>query len=443
MKSPGPAVSRRGYLALTGTSLTGLVGCLGSGETTTTEGTEVSSDDPVGTRESEPTEGATETPSPADSSTATARSATPAAGSFPLPPGATASDLRSVMDLSRRRSGGGRHERLIDPLFFVNGPDGLEVSGFEIESADETLSWYDANASVWALEREEPLQMTGSFATDEMAPDHAGGGIRGRPNRLRWYRAGDRGTFLWIRGIDRPGGPGTHWLVVVTGPWSALTEVTVDYPKRPYERENLPKFLTHGVSNIANVVRVSKFRSGYGHSHTADFESCRTNKHYLSGDPDLEVVPRYAPVSGTVHQIMQDGEEDLQIYLVPDGHPEFVVRQEHIVLNDEIEVGMHVDAGDHLGDWRADRAKSGPYSNAGEILVHMRTPDGTALVSFFNVMSDEVFARWAERGADFREDYIISKSVRDANANTCTEEFYDETVTVDGGDWVWLKEEFK
>lgn len=417
---------RRAFLALAGSSLVGLAGC--------------GADAPGSGSTAEPADAQAETPRTDDGPTTTPGRTT--AGQFPVPPDATESDLRYTMDLSRMRPGGGRHERLVDLLFYVTAPDEVALQGYEVDSADETLSWYEHNTGGWSLERDEPVEVTGSFAVDEMVPERArgGGGLRGRPNRELRYRAGDRGAFAWVFGRQTRDGASLHTLVVGTGPWTSVEEITVDAPKRPLDRENLPRFLTRNVCDFEYVDRVSRFRGSYGHSHTADFESCRTNKHYIQG-LGKDDIPRYAPVSGTIHQIMQDGQVDVQTYIVPDGYPEFVVRQEHVLLDDGIEVGTHVEAGDRLGGWNeAEGAGTAEHGVAGEVIVHMRTPEGTALVSYFNVLTDEAFAEWAAAGGPAsREEYIIPEAVRDANPNTCgDDESYEATAAVEGGNWVEL-----
>lgn len=415
------AFGRRAYLALAGSSLVGLAGC-GAGA-------------PDSRQTAAPTDARAET-STRDAGAAGTDPTT--AGPFPVPPDAAESDLRFVT--RRRLPDGGRNDRLTDLQFFVDAPDGVDLQGYEVESAEQTLAGYEDVGPGWTLDRDESPRASGWFAKDEMVPERSGGGFRGRPNRARWYRAGDRGAFVWVFRSGRRGPAGTQSMVLATGPWEGVDAVVVDYPKRPLDRGNLPRFLTHNVCDLQYVDRVSRFRSSYGHSHTADIESCRTNKHYMEGF-GVNDVPRYSPVSGTIHQVMQDGEVDVQTFIVPDDHPAFVVRQEHVLLDDGIDVGTHVEAGDRLGVWNeAEGAGSSEHATAGEVLVHMRTPEGTVLVSYFDVLTDDAFAEWADAGGPAtREAYIIPKAVRDASPNTCgDDESYEQTATVDGGDWVEL-----
>ncbi|MFZ1682882.1 MAG: hypothetical protein WAU88_02015, partial [Candidatus Zixiibacteriota bacterium] len=43
-------------------------------------------------------------------------------------------------------------------------------------------------------------------------------------------------------------------------------------------------------------------------------------------------------------------------------------------------------------------------------------------ISYFNVMTDEVFAVYKERGASSRDDFILSKEYRDAHPVSCNQE---------------------
>ena len=57
---------------------------------------------------------------------------------------------------------------------------------------------------------------------------------------------------------------------------------TNDLLGEPYDLDSMrtPIFASSDYINLAKISRVSRFRSGEGHDHSDDFESCRSMKHY-------------------------------------------------------------------------------------------------------------------------------------------------------------------
>ena len=59
------------------------------------------------------------------------------------------------------------------------------------------------------------------------------------------------------------------------------------------------------------------------------------------------------------------------------------------------------------------------------------------MVSYFEVMSDAVFAEYAKRGVSSRDAMIISKELRDSNPLTCAGDTFVTTDTLEN--WVVLQ----
>ena len=72
-----------------------------------------------------------------------------------------------------------------------------------------------------------------------------------------------------------------------------------------------------------------------------------------------------------------------------------------------------------------------------DIAVRKSTPTGMRLVSFFDVITDELFEDFQQRGVVNREDLIIARDERDADLLICDGEVFTNTGTLPG--WFTLK----
>ena len=66
-----------------------------------------------------------------------------------------------------------------------------------------------------------------------------------------------------------------------------------------------------------------------------------------------------------------------------------------------------------------------------DIAVGVSTPEGWKLVSFFSVMTDTLFQTYQNRGAQSRDDFIISKEARDSDPLNCTGETFGTPGTIE------------
>ena len=80
-------------------------------------------------------------------------------------------------------------------------------------------------------------------------------------------------------------------------------------------------------------------------------------------------------------------------------------------------------AGDPLGTHYRSTGNS-------DIAVGIVTPDGYMLVSYFDVMTDDVFQSYEARGASSRSDFIITATERDADPLTCDGEEFSSSGTL-------------
>jgi hypothetical protein len=196
----------------------------------------------------------------------------------------------------------------------------------------------------------------------------------------------------------------------------------------------VPKFVTLDFTQSEKIRQISRFRSGVGHSFTDGFESCRSMKHYFGPFETYRknrTVEIFSPVDGTVVSISQDGHgasvglNNKQVQIKPDGQPAFIFRIFHTDLASEgVVQGMKVKAGDLIGYARMFYDDLNEYANSFDIAVHVNTPSGTRLVSYFETLQDSVFAGYTARGPGSREDFIISRQARDSDPLQCDGETF-------------------
>ena len=107
------------------------------------------------------------------------------------------------------------------------------------------------------------------------------------------------------------------------------------------------------------------------------------------------------------------GEEENQFIIESKEHPEIAISFFHVITKPEIKRGYAVKEGDYLGTIS--------QGNSGEIAVstNFNKPQEEQLISFFNIISDKVFAEYKARGITNRSELIITKEERDSNPLIC------------------------
>jgi hypothetical protein len=193
-----------------------------------------------------------------------------------------------------------------------------------------------------------------------------------------------------------------------------------------------PKILNADYIDLSKIGRISRFRSTVGHSFTNGLETCRSMKHYF--EPKLSVdwtsVDIYAPASGTILGIRTDGSAGYQIRFRPVDLPAFDISLFHVNIDSGIVKGLWVHAGERIG-------KHASSFTMSDIAVGQGPKEGGDLISYFEVITDEVFALYQARGVTSREAAIITKEERDSDLVPCVGE---EQFTVHGTipDWLVL-----
>ena len=208
----------------------------------------------------------------------------------------------------------------------------------------------------------------------------------------------------------------------------------------------------------AYVHSISKFRSGVGHdfsyepllidagiyeTETDPTETNRSMKHYLyphyefTNSGTNTTVPLYAPFTGEIYRVSQDGHEsgyiNQQVWIQSIDAPDLYAILFHVNLSDTFpeyyndypeELWEHYQPDD--ADFERLSVSSGEeigYADLrgtiSDIAILQRISDTEChYVSYFDaaVMSDEVFSIYQNYGITSRDSMIHSKEYRDANS---------------------------
>lgn len=188
----------------------------------------------------------------------------------------------------------------------------------------------------------------------------------------------------------------------------------------------LPHFVTSDFTELNKINSISKFRSGIGHGYSDDYESCRSMKHYYAPSvPDWTTVNVFSPVDGQVIEL-RDEWAGTQIHIQSTAHPSFIFILFHVDLDPAIQMQTMVTAGQDIGNHVSNETTQ-------DIAVKVTVRDGDKrekLVSFFDLMTDDLFASYTQFSSD-RTDFIISEAARDADLLICDDdENFDNPGTI-------------
>lgn len=183
------------------------------------------------------------------------------------------------------------------------------------------------------------------------------------------------------------------------------------------QQDPVPKLATADFLQLEQIQRISKFRSGMGHDFSDEFEKCRSMKHYYQRKSTAVEMEMRSPVAGTIvhvesEQLPNSGK---QIHIRSALNPAFVVRVFHVGADSGITKDVTVSAGQRLGVAKTETT---------DIAVMVFTPSGMRLISYFELMSDALFAAYQGRGITTRQVPIITRSERDAAPLACNGESF-------------------
>lgn len=133
--------------------------------------------------------------------------------------------------------------------------------------------------------------------------------------------------------------------------------------------------------------------------------------HIAKTIPILQQSRYTAPFDGTVALVVSDNPGE-QVWLRPDSHPQYLVEIFHMRRNQGIKHGTRIRAGQKIGHHFNGESQS-------DMLVTMHGVWKRRNISYFDVITDEVFAQYQALGIKERSDFIISKEERDRNPLKC------------------------
>lgn len=224
-----------------------------------------------------------------------------------------------------------------------------------------------------------------------------------------------------------------------TSPTSPTPTATGPAPAPPpppstwdLDARGVPTFITHNYLDVGAIRQISRFRSGEGHSYTDDFETCRSMKHYFvpRGSTGWETIRIQAPVTGTIAYARAESNNlGTQIGITPADYPAFTVILFHVAPTMPLPDGASVEAGQPIGTHIGTQTWS-------DVTIRVQTPRGTALVSWFDALTESALAAYTSRGLASRAAAIISRSERDANPLGCNGETFANRGTIEN--WVEL-----
>ena len=201
-------------------------------------------------------------------------------------------------------------------------------------------------------------------------------------------------------------------------------------------------FVDTDFTELAKIDEISLFRSSAGHDYSDECEDCRSMKHYFAPYPNYlkngDVAVR-SPVAGQVVSVTNEGHgagvglENKQVRIRSTLHPDVTFILFHVDLAPGVAAGNLVAAGDAIGTARLVYPDLAEVAHDFDIAVRLHTLYGDRYVSWFDVVTDPLFATYVARGASSRSDFVITRGARDADPLTCAGETFTSAGTL--GAW--------
>jgi len=180
------------------------------------------------------------------------------------------------------------------------------------------------------------------------------------------------------------------------------------------DSQGIPEFVSTNYIELDKIYRISKFRSSVGHDYSDAFESCRSMKHYFEPKPEVNwaSITIHSPIGGEITRVEEEW-AGTKLEIQSEQYLAFRFQIFHIKTTRTFTVGEHVSEGDLLG------THIGPETMSDiSVIVNDPTRQGR-MVSWFETITDDLFTQYIQRGATSRDDFIISKELRDANPIDC------------------------
>ena len=319
---------------------------------------------------------------------------------------------------------------------------------------DNSITDYSGTYCLNIMNMEMTIAQEGNSVTFTMQSHFITGGtgtVSGKTLSLTAYTAeGDlfKGEFVFSESGQEFMGPfqvvGTNGDIILEGTLLGTKGGSIKYD---IESGDIPRFIERDFTQLSKIEKISRFRSGFGHSFTDGTEACRSMKHYY--DPyefyrTNNTVEIYSPVSGTIMEILNErygasiNLTNKHIIIRPSDQPAFTIVIFHCdLISSSIQMGRVVKAGELLGYARLYYDDLDTYSTSFDIALWVNTPAGMRLISYFDAMHDTIFAEYTSRGVLSRQEMIITREQRDADPLECIGEEFISEGTIEN--WIILR----
>lgn len=180
------------------------------------------------------------------------------------------------------------------------------------------------------------------------------------------------------------------------------------------EYDEIPSFVEEDFIDLTHIRKVSKFRSGWDRDFSDWFETNRSMKHYyFPKKKNTNVITLRAPIDGQITRIKNiQGSNDKIIDILSDQYQSVTFIIFRVKLKSGIQEGNNVVKGQELG------TTPGPDKGC-EIAVKVNSSKGFRYISYFQVISMDVFRNYMNYGAVSRDQFIITRQDRDADPLEC------------------------
>lgn len=188
-------------------------------------------------------------------------------------------------------------------------------------------------------------------------------------------------------------------------------------------------FVASDVTDLSMIKEVSLLRSSLDRSVPSACESCRNMRHHYRPREefiDNRVVPIFSPVDGEVVAVRgeafgeSEGLTNKQVRIRSTEHPEYTFILGHIDLAAPgVQPGDLVTAGEMLGHARFFFPDLLLFTIDFDVTVRFNSLGGDRFVSIFELMTEQLFEDYTDRGIPTRAAFSISRGLRDAAPLEC------------------------
>jgi hypothetical protein len=296
---------------------------------------------------------------------------------------------------------------------FLLGCSGSNGTGVVPPPPSSTVARIELNPGAATLSIGETLQLTG------VARDASGRSLT--QSNLTWTASNVNIATVSATGLVAAVSPGTTMITASVEGVTATAGITVN-ARFDVDALGVPRIVTADYIELSKIARISRFRSAIGHDYGDDTEQCRSMKHYFQpfANVDWASVVVRSPLQGTVVSILDEQTFGKQVRIASTHNAAATVYLFHVRTDPAIAMGTTVAAGDRLGTHIGNATMS-------DIAVWFDTPRGRRLVSYFDAMTDDVFATYLQRGVASRVAPIISAAERNSSPLTCNGEAFAGT----------------